>query len=81
MAIIVDIVIVALFLLCALRHLRLGLACSVLSAGKFIFSILAASLLARPVAMLLGYLFNGLLTDGGVAGVLAGIIGFAVSFL
>ena len=80
MAIIVDVILVALFLFSAIRHWRLGLACSVLSAGKFLFSILCASLLARPVAMLLGYAFEALLTDSGAVGVLAGILGFAVSF-
>lgn len=80
MAIVIDIVFVALFLFLVIRHWRLGLACSVLSAGKFLFSILCASLLAKPVALLLGYVFDALLTNDGAVGVLAGIVGFAVSF-
>ena len=81
MAIVIDIVFVALLLFCMIRHFRLGLACSVLSAGKFLFSILCASLLAKPVAVLLGYAFDALLTDDGAVGVLAGILGFTVSFV
>ncbi len=80
MAIIVDVILVALFLFSVIRHWRLGLACSVLSAGKFLFSILCASLLARPVAMLLGYAFEAFSADSAAMGILAGIIGFAVSF-
>ena len=80
MAVIVDVVLIALFLFCAIRHWRLGLACSVLSAGKFIFSLLCASLLARPVAVLIGYAFDAFSQDGFGSGVLAGIVGFAVSF-
>lgn len=81
MAVLIDVVFVALFLFAVIRHFRLGLACSVLSAGKFIFSILCASLLAKPVALLLGYAFDALLTDDGAVGILAGILGFAVSFV
>ena len=80
MAVVVDVILVALFLFCVIRHWRLGLACSVLSAGKFLVSILCASLLARPVAMLLGYFFDALSADSGANDILAGIIGFAVSF-
>ena len=80
MAIVIDIVFVALFFFCVIRHARLGLACSVLSAGKFLFSILCASILAKPVALLLGYAFDALLTNEGAVGLLAGVLGFAVSF-
>ncbi len=73
MAIIIDVVLVVLFLFNVVRHSRLGLVCSVLSAGRFIFSILLALILCYPV----GILVNA----AGVPDALAGIAAFIAVFI
>ncbi len=73
MAIIIDIILAGLFLLTVIRHARLGLVCSVLSAGRFIFSVVAALVLCYPV----GALANA----AGVPDALSGIAAFVVVFI
>ena len=81
MAIIVDIVFVALFVLSLFRHYRLGLACSVLSAGKFVFSLLVAAVLRRPVASLIFLALEGSSLSSNVAGIVSGVLAFIMVFV
>ena len=81
MAIIIDAALVALFVFSIIRHYRLGLACSVLSAGKLLFSLLAAALLARPVAMLLMHLLCESSLSAQGTQVLSGVLAFILVFL
>ncbi len=73
MAILVDIILVALFVLTLFKHTRLGLVCSILSAGRFIFSLILALVLCYPV----GALANA----AGVPSALSGIAAFIVVFI
>ncbi len=73
MAIFFDVLLVALLVFSCVRHFRLGLACSVLSAGRLVFSLIIASLLCRPVGMLI---FNL-----GVPEFFSGIVAFVLLFV
>lgn len=73
MAIFIDILLASVFVLCIIRHARLGLACSVLSATRLVGSLLAASLIYYPVARLLHAI--------GVAEALSGTVAFIAVFI
>ncbi len=73
MTYVVDILFVAIFLFILIKHARLGLACSVLSAGRFFISVIAALLLCYPIASLM----YGL----GVPEAFSGIIAFVAVFI
>ena len=81
MAIIIDCVLVALFIFSVIRHYKLGLACSVLSAGKLLFSFLAAGAFARPIASLLMLAFDESELTAQGAKVLSGVLAFILVFL
>ncbi len=72
MSVIFDVILLAILVLTVIRHTRLGLACSVLSAGKFIFSMIVALLLSYPVA--------ALVLSFGVPEALSGIVAFVIVF-
>ena len=72
MAIFIDVLLVAIFLLTLIRHTRLGLACSILSACRFFASLILAALLYYPVA--------SLLHGAGAPEALSGILGFIAVF-
>ncbi len=73
MSIVFDIALVALLLLTVIKHARLGLACSILDAGRIIIAIVAAVALCYPV----GAIFLGL----GVPSAFSGILGFIIVFI
>ena len=73
MAIFIDILLASVFVLCIIRHARLGLACSVLSAIRLVGSLLAASLIYYPVARLLHAI--------GVAEAVSGTVAFIAVFI
>ena len=81
MSIAIDIIITAVFLFFTVRFAILGLACSLLSSCKFLFSIICASLLASPVAMLMGVMLEGTAMAEVAVSSLSGVVGFVVSFL
>ena len=80
MSIVIDLAILAIVVLFAVRHYKLGLFCSLLTFGKFIAAIILASILRTPLA-LLGL---DLIVGGGeytpVQNAFAGIIAFVVIF-
>ena len=73
MAIFIDVLLCALFLLTVIKHTRLGLACSILSAFRLLFCLIIAGLLYSPVA--------SLLFGAGVSAALAGTVAFLLVFL
>ncbi len=77
MSVFFDIILVAIFLLTVIRHARLGLACSVLSAGKIILALIAAIALCYPVASL----FYALGMPEAISGIAAFIAIMLVTFL
>ncbi|MBQ4091097.1 MAG: CvpA family protein, partial [Clostridia bacterium] len=80
MSIVIDLAIVAMVVLCAVRHYKLGLFCSLLTFGKFVAAIILAGILRTPLA-LLGL---NIIVGGGqytpVQSAFAGIIAFVVIF-
>ena len=56
-----------------LKHARLGLACSILDAGRLFFSIIAALMLCYPVGLIL--------YDLGMSEAISGIAAFIVVFI
>ena len=56
MNVLIDILLLAIIVLSAVRHYRSGLLQSILGVGKFIVSVIAAALLGKPI--------GGLLADG-----------------
>lgn len=77
MAILIDIILIAIFVLTIIRHSRLGLACSVLSAGRMIFSIILALALCYPV----GALANAVGVPDAISGIVAFIAVFIIAML
>ncbi len=73
MAVFFDILLIAVLALTVIKHCRLGLACSVLNAMRFVFAILVAVLLCYPVAAIVRSL--------GVSEALSGIIAFVIIFV
>ncbi len=80
MSIVLDIIILAILVLCAMRHFKLGLLCSVFNAGKLILAIVLASLLTKPVGSLIQPLLSGSASES-VSGMFSGIIAFILVFL
>lgn len=81
MAVIIDVVFVALLVFSLIRHYSLGLACSILGAGKLLFSLLAAAMLRRPVATLLTLAFDSAALSERGTEVLSGVVAFILVFL
>ncbi|MBP3375624.1 MAG: CvpA family protein [Clostridia bacterium] len=81
MAIVVDVVFAAILIFSIIRHFRLGLACSVLSAGKFLFSLLLAAILCRPVATLVMLGFEQTEMSYATAEILSGVLSFVLIFV
>lgn len=83
MAILFDILLLGLFLFITIRHWRLGFVCSVLSAGKLLFSLIVSALLCKPVAILISDAADGtsVLSGGVASGIIAFVLLFAVSFV
>ena len=77
MAIFFDVLLVAILLFTVIRHARLGLTCSVLSAGRFFASIILASILCYPVAAL----FYSIGVPSAISGIIAYIAVFIAAML
>ena len=73
MAIFIDVLLIALFLLTVIKHARLGLACSILSAGRFLFCLVLAGILYLPV--------GSLICLTGVPTAFSGTLAFLLIFL
>lgn len=80
MSIVFDLAIIAVIALCAVRHYKLGLFCSILNVGKFIGAIILASILRIPLSMLALRLIYGDGEVGSVQSALAGMITYVVVF-
>ncbi len=80
MSIVLDLVIVAILIVCAVRHYKLGLICSVFNAGKFILATILASVLTRPVGAIIKPTL-GFEASDAVLGMLSSIISFIVIFI
>lgn len=72
MAIFFDVLLVAILLFTVIKHTRLGLACSVLSAGRFFASLILASILCYPIA--------ALFYEIGIPTAISGIVAFIAVF-
>ncbi len=81
MAVIIDVIFVVIFVFSVIRHYSLGLTCSILGAGKLLFSLLVAAILRRPLASLLMIAFDGSALSGRGAEVMSGVIAFITVFL
>lgn len=81
MPIIIDVVFIALFVLSLVRHYRLGLACSVLSAGKFVFALLAAAVLRTPTASLILMFWDGSSLSAQGESIVSGVLAFILVFV
>jgi len=79
MSIVIDVAIVAIVVLLAVRHYKLGLACSLLSFGKFVLAFVLAGALRVPLASLGLAIFA---RDGSsaAAGAVAGVVAYVVIF-
>ena len=77
MAIFFDIVLLAIFVITVIRHFSLGLACSVLNAGRLLFSLLVAAILCYPI----GAVFYSLGVPSAFSGVIAFIVIFVVTLI
>ena len=73
MAIVFDVLLVAIFLFMVIRHAILGLTCSILMAGRFFASLILAGVLCYPVAALLHFI--------GIPSALSGILAFVAIFI
>ncbi len=73
MAVFIDVLLVVILLLTVIKHARLGLACSVLSAFRFFASLILAAILYSPIASLM----YGI----GVPLALSGIMAFLAVFI
>ena len=73
MAVFFDVLLVAVTLFFVIKHTRLGLACSILSAGRFLVSLILASLLCYPVA--------AFFSEIGIQSALAGIVAYVTIFV
>ncbi len=73
MAIFIDILLISVFLFITIKHARLGLACSVLSASRLLVSLLAAGLACYPIAFLLHEI--------GVSEAMSGTLAFVAVFI
>ncbi len=73
MTLVIDILLIILFLFSMFKYGRLGLACSILNAGRFFISILAGLLLCYPV--------GSVMYELGVSESLSGITAFLVVFI
>ena len=73
MAVFIDVLLVFILLFTVIKHARLGLACSVLSACRFFLSLILAALLYYPIATLMCGI--------GVPLALSGIIAFLTVFI
>ena len=72
MSIFFDVLLVALLLLTVIKHSRLGLACSILNAGRILLSLIVAALFSYP--------FAAIMYGIGVPSALSGIVAFLVVF-
>ena len=77
---VIDLRLVALIALSAIRHYKLGFVCSVLTAGKFIVAIALAALFRAPVAELILKVFFADTENTAVSGMLSGMISFVLIF-
>lgn len=73
MAIFIDILLIALFLYCIIKHARLGLACSALMATRLVGSLLLSGLAYYPVACLLH--------AAGISEAMSGTVAFITVFI
>ena len=80
MSVVFDLALIAVIVLCAVRHYKLGLFCSVLNVGKFIGAIILAGLLRIPLASLALRLIYGDDTAGDKQTAFAGMIAYVVIF-
>lgn len=81
MSVFFDILLVGLFLFIVIRYWRLGFVCSILSAGKLLFSLIVAAILCSPVASLLSLAFEESSLSSTVIGVISGILAFILLFV
>jgi len=72
MSIFFDVVLLAILLFTVVRHAKLGLACSILNAGRIFLSLIAAAVLSYPFASI----FYGI----GIPVALSGIVAFLTVF-
>ena len=80
MSVFLDILLVAILVFCIIRHFKLGLACSVLTFGKFILALVLASIFRKPVAELVLKAFSDSKLPAGIVNMFSGIIAFALIF-
>ena len=80
MSLVIDLAIVAVIVLCAVRHYKLGLFCSVLNVGKFVAAIILAGILRIPLSLLALRLIYGEAEAGAVQSALAGMIAYVLVF-
>ena len=80
MSVVIDLAIIAVIVLCAVRHYKLGLFCSVLNVGKFFAAAILAGILRIPLSLLALRLIYGEAEAGAVQSALAGMIAYVVVF-
>ena len=80
MSIVIDLALIAVIALCAVRHYKLGLFCSVLNVGKFIAAIILAGILRIPLESLALRLIYGDREAGDKQAAFAGMIAYVVVF-
>ena len=80
MSIVFDLAIIAVIAVCAVRHYKLGLFCSVLNVGKFIAAAILAGILRIPLSALALALIYGDGEVGAVQSALAGMIAYVIVF-
>ena len=81
MHLVVDAVLIAIIVLFAVKHYRVGLFCSVLNAGRFIAATALAALFRAPIAtLIMGLIFEGK-ESMPVANMLSGMIAFVLIFV
>lgn len=80
MSVIVDLAIIAVIILCAVRHYKLGLFCSVLNVGKFFAAFILAGIIRIPLSALALRLIYGEGGAGAIPTALVGMISYVIVF-
>lgn len=80
MSVVIDLAIIAVIALCAVRHYKLGLFCSVLNVGKFFAAAILAGILRIPLSLLALRLIYGEAEAGAVQTAFAGMIAYVAVF-
>ncbi len=80
MSVIIDVLIAAIIISCVIRHYKLGLACSLLSFGKFIIAFICAGIFRAPFASLGLRIFAKFEQYNTVQNEIAGVIAYIFIF-